>query len=76
MISEKVDPIINTRVWIQICAHNFHPAEVSKLFSVCVKQLTGEQVSGAAVPLRDVNGGSQVQSVSGSLRGGVHSHFM
>lgn len=37
VISEKVEPIINTSVWIYICAHNFHPAEDSKPFSLCVR---------------------------------------
>ena len=33
--------------------------------------MQGHQCRGAAVPLRGVNEGSQVQSVSGSMRGGV-----
>lgn len=76
LMPEKFDPIINTRIWVEIYICSIHSKEDSKLFRVCVKQLMGNkcplqgpQCCGAAVLLGGVSGDSQVQC--GSVLGGM-----
>lgn len=65
MISEKVDPTINTHGFgYGFVLATFIPQKIPN-FLVCVCEIADRGTS-AAVALRDVSGSSQEQSVSGS----------